>query len=214
MSESPPDRILTRKEFSRRRLVDDRHFRRAPVVTVGEPASGDERYSHRGEIVRRDDDTVDVVALSMHGALAGVVPALHEHRGSARAARQQRGFRNGRRFHPGHRLQATHGVLHVLELAFVAQPAALGIDADEHQVLRIEAHVDTAQIVQTLEEQPRAHEQYDRDGHLHDQKRAGQHRVRGRDTAAGFLQRAAHVHLRGAQRRCNAENDSGQHGHT
>src|SRR5688572_11897890 len=76
VSESPPDRILTRKEFSRRRLVDDRHLRRAPVVTVGEPASGDERYSHRGEIVRRDDDTVDVVALSVvAGALAGVVPA-------------------------------------------------------------------------------------------------------------------------------------------
>src|SRR5688500_9933510 len=63
MSESPAYWILARKEFFRRCFIDDGTLRRSAIVAISEATSGDHRDSHRRKVVRRYDDSTDVVAL-------------------------------------------------------------------------------------------------------------------------------------------------------
>ena len=207
------DRILARKEFSRRRFVDDRHLGRPSIVALGESASGDERDSHRREIVRRDDDAIDVVAL-LH------VAARRDRRVPARTSRfrwrRPTAVSVSRRSplsRPAPSADDPWRPARNWNLRSSLSPPPSASTRTNTRFCGFEPRSTLRRLSSVSEKQPRAHEQHERDRHLHDEKRSGQDGAGARDAAAVFLQRGPHVHLRCAQRRCNAEHDARERRH-
>ena len=126
------------------------------------------------------DTTSRLMLLLCSRAARRVRPALHEDAGRVDAARQQRRLRHRDGADARHRAQPLQQLaVEARSCAFVV-PVELRVDAEEQQVLRVEADVDLPQVLERAQEQPGADEQHERHRDLHDEQRAAEHAPRCR----------------------------------
>ena len=83
------------------------------------------------------------------------------------------------------------------------------IDTEEQQVLRIEADIDMAQVLERPKEEARPDQQHERNRDLHDQQRLAEEAPRADDAAARLLERGIDVHAGAAEGRRNPEQQTG-----
>ena len=136
------------------------------VVALGEAATCDERHLHRLEVVRGDPQDVDPVALSRR-----VGPALAEHAGGAHVVGEQRHARDADRADAGDPLETRRDLLDDGVGLIVVVAIERRVDAEDDEVLGVEADVHVPEVVQRAQEQAGGDQQDERDGDLQDQQR-------------------------------------------
>ena len=136
--------------------------------------------------------------------------AVHEDAGAVDAAREQRRRRQGHRRDAGHGAQPVEHLPVERQRALLVVAIQLRVDAEEQQVLRVEADVHVAEVGERPQEQAGADQQDERDRDLHGEEDLARPAARADDAAARFLERRVHVHAGAAQRRQDAEDQPGQ----
>ena len=113
--------------------------------------------------------------------------------------------------HAGHAAEPLEHVVVERRHALLVVAIQLRVDAEEQQVLRIEADVHVPQVVQRPQEQPGADEQHQRDRHLHDEQRLARAgcAIRRRCGSFSFSAELTLIPV-AAKRRRDAEHDAGQ----
>ncbi len=204
---APAQGVFAVEDARGERLVDDDDGRRVCAVAVVEVSALEERHAHYAEVARAHSAQV---RLGPRGGRLRQAEDARRARASVAAQGQVAHLR--RAAHARQRRRATQQL--VVEgggLHGVCRARGRKLEGHRQEVLSPEAGVDREHAREALHQQPRAHEEHERERDLGDDEQvAHAARATRAGAARALLHRLLQVGARGRERGREAEDDAGQ----
>src|ERR1043165_1427698 len=153
---------LVRKRLRRERLINYQQVSIRRTVLLRERTSRQQRRTHRFEVAGQNDLQIGSLKLARIGLRFRTAPT---HRTKPTRKRQRK--RRGRTLHTRNRVELV-AQLSLETLSLLRSVANIAEQLKRQQPARIESEIDTLNIDERAEHQPRANQQHKRERNFHD----------------------------------------------